>query len=396
MDRSLPARPPIVLPWRRRRRHLRRELHLPRGLLRARAAIRRALARRRVRTALICALVAIPLLTGGWLWFRKSGLVAVEKVHISGVSGAQSHAIEAALRQAAHGMSTLDLNSAALREAVAQFAIVRGLHTSTHFPHTLVIAVTERPAVAALVIAGARTGVAADGLVLGPAVLTADLPEVSARWQPQPGQSVHEGGVLAELAVLGAAPETLAARVSSVYTGRHGVTVAMRNGLLVYFGGAGRAHAKWLALERVLLDEGSVGAGYIDVRLPERPAAGGFGGGVPPPVKSVAGEESTAVDPATEASVAALAEGLRANSPNAGSGAPTGANEPAGGTPSASGSSEPQTGGTHEEATAPASGATAPASGGAGAGSGGSGESATSAEGSAASAAGGAAAAPGG
>ena len=259
------------------------------------------------------------------------------------------------------------------------------------------IAVTERPAVAALVIAGARTAVAADGLVLGPAVLSNSLPSVSARWQPQPGQIVHEGGVLAELAVLGAAPKSLAARVSSVYTGQHGVTVAMRNGLLVYFGDAERAHAKWLALERVLLDEGSVGAGYIDVRLPERPAAGGFAEGVPPPVKSVAGEESTTVDPATEASVAALAEGLRANSPNAGSGSPTGANEPAGGTPSTSSSSEPQTGGTTEPQTGGVhEEATAPASAGAGAGSGGSGEPATSTEGSEASAAGGAAAAPGG
>ena len=107
---------------------------MPRALLGARAAIQRVLARRRARIALICALVAIPLLTGGWLWFRKSGLVAVEKVHISGVAGPQGHAIEAALRQAARGMSTLDLDTAALREAVAQFAIVRGLHTSTHFP----------------------------------------------------------------------------------------------------------------------------------------------------------------------------------------------------------------------------------------------------------------------
>ena len=219
-----------------------------------------------------------PTADGGWLWFRKSGFVAVEKVRISGVAGPQGHAIEAALRQAAHGMSTLDLDTAALREAVAQFAIVRGLHTSTHFPHTLVIAVTERPAVAALVVGGVRTAVAADGLVLGPAILTSALPRSARRWQPQPGQSVHEGGVLAELAVLGAAPKALAARVSSVYTGAHGVTVAMRNGLLVYFGDAERAHAKWLALERVLLDEGSAGAGYIDVRLPERPAAGGFAG----------------------------------------------------------------------------------------------------------------------
>ena len=48
----------------------------------------------------------------------------------------------------------------------------------------------------------------------------------------------------------------------------------MRNGLLVYFGDATRPHAKWLSLARVLADPSSAGATYIDVRVPERPAAG--------------------------------------------------------------------------------------------------------------------------
>lgn len=364
------ARSAIALPWLQRRRsgrrHLRRELHLPRVLRPARETLARALARRGVRIALLCALIALPLLGGSWMWFRKSSFVAVEKVRISGVSGPQAHAIEAALRSAAHGMSTLDLDAGALREAVAQFAAVRGLHFGTHFPHTLVISVTERPAVAALVVSGARTAVAADGLVLGAAVLTAGLPSVSAHWQPQPGQSVHEGGVLAELTVLGAAPKALAARVSSVYSGKHGLTVAMRNGMLVYFGDAELVHAKWLALQRVLLDEGSAGAAYIDVRMPARPAAGGFPEGVPPAVSSGAGEEGAAsTDPATEASVAALAEGLRQSSPGAGSGPPVGAGEPTGGSPSTAGTSEPQAGGGHEE-TAPPADAGAGSAGGTG------------------------------
>ena len=53
----------------------------------------------------------------------------------------------------------------------------------------------------------------------------------------------------------------------------------MRNGLLVYFGDAARPHAKWLSLARVLADPSSAGASYVDVRVPERPAAG-FAGGV--------------------------------------------------------------------------------------------------------------------
>ena len=354
MDRSLHVRPPVALPWRGRR--------APAALLRLRAPASSLLARRWIRVSLVCVVVAVPLLGGGWLWFRNSGFVAVRTVNVEGVSGPQAHAIEAALRSAGRGMSTLDVNTSALRAAVAQFAVVRGLHASPHFPHGLTISVTEQSPVAALVVGSVRTAVTADGFVLGQAVVSAALPSVSAHWQPLAGQSVHEGGVLAELAVLGAAPRALAARVSSVYTGAHGVTVSMRNGLLVYFGDAARARAKWRALERVLLDEGSAGAAYVDVRTPERPAAGGFPEGVPPPVSSAAGEEGvSSSDPATEASVAALAEGLRQSSPSTASGAPVGANEPAGGASPTSTPSEPQSaaGGQEASSAAPAGGSEA-------------------------------------
>ncbi|HTY95832.1 MAG TPA: cell division protein FtsQ/DivIB [Solirubrobacteraceae bacterium] len=364
MDRSLHARPAIALPWRGHR--------APQALSRLRAACARLLARRRVRIGLVCMLVAVPLLGGGWLWFRKSSFVSVQTVRVVGASGPQAPAIEAALRSAAHGMSTLDVDTAALRSAIAQFALVRGLHASAHFPHTLVITLDEELPVAELVVDGAHTAVAADGLVLGAAGVTAGLPTVSGHWQLQPGQTVHEDSVLADLTVLGAAPRALAAQVASVYASSHGVTVAMRNGLLVYFGTAERARAKWRALERVLLDEGSAGAGYVDVRSPERPAAGGFPEGTPPPVSSPGGEEAATTDPASEASVAALAEGLRANAPSTSSGSPVGANEPAGGgsapspggTPSGSTTAEAQAAPSQEEASAASS------AGGTGAGSG--------------------------
>jgi hypothetical protein len=79
---------------------------------------------------------------------------------------------------------------------------------------------------------------------------------------------------LAAVTVLGAAPASLARFVTRVYEGSEGLTVAMRSGLLVYFGNDTRSHAKWLSLARVLVSPSSAGAVYIDVRLPERPAAG--------------------------------------------------------------------------------------------------------------------------
>ena len=65
--------------------------------------------------------------------------------------------------------------------------------------------------------------------------------------------------LLAELTVLGAAPRPLTRFVARVYTspGRQGLTVAMRNGLLVYFGDADAA-AREVAVART-------GAGRLDL-----------------------------------------------------------------------------------------------------------------------------------
>ncbi len=74
--------------------------------------------------------------------------------------------------------------------------------------------------------------------------------------------------------MLGAAPRVLLGWVSKVFMGPEGLTVAMRNGVSLYFGDATRPHAKWLSAARVLADPSSAGATYVDLRAPERPAAG--------------------------------------------------------------------------------------------------------------------------
>jgi cell division protein FtsQ len=116
--------------------------------------------------------------------------------------------------------------------------------------------------------------VAADGTVLGPAWLSTSLPVVTGSVEPPASAHLHEVSALAAVAVLGAAPAPLGRFVARVYNGPEGLTVAMRNGLLVYFGDGTRPHAKWLSLARVLTSPSAAGALYVDVRLPERPAAG--------------------------------------------------------------------------------------------------------------------------
>jgi cell division protein FtsQ len=226
--------------------------------------------------ALLGGALALALLAGGWLWLRSSPLSSVRHVRIVGVRGPDAARVDSALRTAARGMSTLNVNPAALRAAVAPLHLVRALSVSPSFPHGLRIAVVEQLPVAQLDAAGGHTAVAADGVVLGPALLgTGALPTLQLSGPaPVPGRHVLAPGARAALAVLGAVPRVLLAWVQRVYAGAEGLTVQMRDGLLLYFGNATRPHAKWLAAARVLADPTSAGATYIDVRLPERPAAG--------------------------------------------------------------------------------------------------------------------------
>jgi cell division protein FtsQ len=274
---------------------------------------------RRRRIALLCALLALPLLGGGWMWFRGSSLVTVEHVRIVGVSGPGAPAIDTALTAAAKRMSTLDFSTARLREAVAAFPLVSSVRAVPSFPHGVRIEVVERLPVAALVVAGVRTAVAADGVALGPAVLSSSLPTVAALRSPAIGGLVAGAEQRAALVLLGAAPQALLHRVQSVYYSARGLTATMHGGLLVYFGDDSQPEAKWLALARVLADPTSGGASYVDVRVPGRPAAG-FPEGVAPsttPAGQVAAGGGTHSTGAS--TVAALAENLEAGNPGASS-----------------------------------------------------------------------------
>jgi cell division protein FtsQ len=265
MDRSFAARGPFAAVRNGSRRRGARSIPLGRlwGFIGS---------HRRVRLILLCVLSALALLGGGWLALRHSSLVSVEHVHISGVHGVQEHEVRRALELAGKGMSTLDVQPAALAAAVRSFPQVAAVHASASFPHTLRITVTEQLPVAVIVAGSQRTALAANGTVLGSAFASGTLPVIDG--QTLPLRRVSEPQTRAYLTVLGAAPTTLDRLASRAYSTPKGLTVAMRNGLLVYFGDDTRPHAKWLSLARVLSDPTSAGASYVDVRLPERPAAG--------------------------------------------------------------------------------------------------------------------------
>jgi cell division protein FtsQ len=254
------------------------------------------------RRPLLIALLVAALLGGGFLLFRDSSFVAVERVQISGVRGAQAAAVSDALEAAARRMSTLDFSVGELQAAVAQYPQVKALQISTGFPHQMRIEVQEQLPVAELSAGGSRTAVAADGVVLGPAFVSRSLPSIPEAVLPIPGRHVEGQRLRAYLSVLGAAPQPLLALVGRIYVGPQGLTLRMRNGLLAYFGDATRPHAKWDSLVTVLIDPSSAGASYVDVRVPERPAAG-------VPNRGVGSGEAAGVS-ASDPTSAALAENL--------------------------------------------------------------------------------------
>jgi cell division protein FtsQ len=294
-----------------------RARQLPGLLGRARGALSSLLAalgtRRRLRVVLLCALIALPVLGGAWMWLRHSSFVAVEHVRIAGAHGQQAGAIEAALTEAAKRQSTLDVSSAQLKAAVSRFPEVAAIHVTTSFPHAMRIAVVERTPVAALLIGGTRVAIGADGVALGAAAQTGSLPTVADDVAPPSGGRARNPLVLQALAVLGALPHALTKYVARAYFSQRGLTVALRTGLLVYFGDATRPHAKWLALAAVLAQPSSAGALYVDVRTPERAAAGFAPGSAPHEREGAAtGEVQTGKG---ESTVAALAAGLAAATP---------------------------------------------------------------------------------
>jgi cell division protein FtsQ len=262
------------------------------------------------RRTLLIALAGAVALAGTFIAFRSSPLVAVDQVRITGVRGAQAAAVSEALETAAKRMSTLDYSASELEAAVARYPVVRSLRVSTSFPHRMRIFVSEQLPVAQITAGGLHSAVAADGVVLGSSLVSRSLPSLPASFVPGLGRHVSQGHLRAYLAVLGAAPAPLLGLVSKVFFGQQGLTVKMANGLLVYFGDDERPHAKWDSLVTVLTASGSAGASYVDVRLPERPAAGVPSGGV----GSGESGQVSASDPTSAALAASLARAVNGES----------------------------------------------------------------------------------
>ncbi|WCB93651.1 Cell division protein FtsQ [Baekduia alba] len=229
----------------------------------------------RLPRAAVWALALLALLVAGALWLRDSSLVSVQKVTVVGLTGPEAPRVTRQLEDAARDMTTLHVRGDQLRSVVEPYPVVKDLRVSTDFPHGLKITVVENTPVAAISVGDDRTPVSADGKLLRGADQR-QLPIVPLRVAPG-GNTIVDATARHAIAALAAAPTALRARVERASTTREGgLTLKLRNGPDLRFGGADRLAAKWAAATAVLASSASAGATYLDLRYPERPAAGGL------------------------------------------------------------------------------------------------------------------------
>lgn len=226
------------------------------------------------RRLLAGVLIAVLMLVPGWFLLRSSPLVSVDEVNITGLSGPQAAQVRQALETTAREMTTLRVDRQALQDAVSQFPIVATVKAQPRLLRRLDIEVVQYVPVAALANGDRRMAVAGDGTILQ-GTLTKDLPLVPVN-SPPGGAKLAEPKAQDMVALLGAAPTGLLPRISRVEVADRGLTAYVSDGPELYFGSPTRLDAKWAAATRVLADAYSRGATYLDVRVPERPAAGGL------------------------------------------------------------------------------------------------------------------------
>jgi cell division protein FtsQ len=258
----------------------------------------------RLPRAAVWALALIALLIAGFVWLRDSQLVAVKHVTVTGLSGPEAGRVTAQLENAARDMTTLHVRTDQLRSVVASYPVVKDLSVSADFPHGLKIRIIENTPVAVVEVGGEKTPVAGDGRLLRGAA-ERQLPTVPVSVVPG-GDHVVDPVARQAIVALAAAPSALRNRVlRASSTTQGGLTLVLQDGPDLRFGGADRLAAKWAAASAVLADSNAAGATYLDLRYPERPAAGGL----EDPTLQRDPEAVNAADPAQTPTSAAPAAG---------------------------------------------------------------------------------------
>jgi cell division protein FtsQ len=262
----------------------------------------------RLRRFTLLALIVAAALGGLYYgWFRDSSLVKVSDVSVSGLTGPDADRVRKRLTEAGLQMTTLHVREDDLRRAVESEPSIRAVHATPDFPHGLRIDVTENLPVAAVSIPGSgRVPLAGNGTLMPGLESKAPVPELRVQGQVRTGRNgttaarIGDERVMRLVRVAAAAPPALLHRATSVEVRRgEGIVVVLRDGPRVMFGDDSRPAEKWHAAAGVLASKNAQGAAYVDVRLPDRPVAGGLLPQLPGPGTTGDTAEPAAVPPAS-------------------------------------------------------------------------------------------------
>ena len=286
--------------------------------LRAVPRLALALPARARRWAVLALVLAIALAAGYYGWFRDSSLVRVEQVTVVGLTGPDADRVRERLVRAGQDMTTLHVTHEELRRAVAAEPSILSLRATPDFPHALRIDVTENRPVAAIDIPGSgRVPIAGNGTLMPGHRGAGAVPHVKLQGSAQVGRrgaaaaSVSDERAVALVRVAATAPPALLRSAGTIEQRRgEGIVVTLRNGPRLIFGDASRLRDKWLAASGVLASKDAQGASYVDVRLADRPVAGGLkqplaSGVAPEPAISSTPTPTPAPAPATPSTPAA-------------------------------------------------------------------------------------------
>lgn len=228
-----------------------------------------------MRRALLTAAAALVALTGAYVFARDSSMFAIRQVAVTGASGPDAPKVESLLRQAARDMTTLNADAGELEKAAAAYPTVKAVEIDRDLPNGVKLIVRENRPVATVESGGRRVPLAADGRLLSGATPPENLPKLQLG-QPA-GSRISDRRGRQLVALVAAAPIALRQRaLEAQLTKDTGLTLTMDRGPDLYFGTPTDLQAKWQAAARVLADPTAEGATYIDVRVPERAAAGGL------------------------------------------------------------------------------------------------------------------------
>jgi cell division protein FtsQ len=235
---------------------------LPAQLYAARMRARERWRRLAVTVTVLLVLLAVTAYMIIW----HTGVFALSTVRVAGQKNVSAQQIAAAADlRIGTPLASLDTSGAAARvEKLPQIASAR---VSADWPHTAVITVVERVA-AALIPDGAKYDVVdVSGVVFGTvATPTAGLPVI----RVQGGPAVKAAVVPGALAALGALPAGLVKRVTGISaSSAYSITLTLRGGTIVVWGGGGDAAAKAADLAAMVRLRK---AARYDVSAPDAPA----------------------------------------------------------------------------------------------------------------------------